>query len=83
MGSHYPNESSFGQMPDELPTGSSGDLTKSQVAAFSAPVEEVGFQDGEVIRIELYEEVPTIHRETFVREKIQIRKIATQEATGS
>lgn len=33
----------------------------------------------ELIRIELFEEVPTIHRETVVREKIQIRKISTSE----
>ena len=35
--------------------------------------------DTELIRIELFEEVPTIHRETVIREKIQIRKISTSE----
>ncbi len=42
---------------------------------------EVGnnMQEGEVIRIELYEEIPTIHRETVIREKVQIKKIAKTE----
>ncbi|NJP11553.1 MAG: DUF2382 domain-containing protein [Leptolyngbyaceae cyanobacterium RU_5_1] len=38
-----------------------------------------GFQEGEVIRVEIYEEVPTIHRETHVREKVEIRKVLTPE----
>lgn len=33
------------------------------------------FQDGEVIRIELYEEVPTIHRKTIACEKVYIKKV--------
>lgn len=35
---------------------------------------------GEVIRIELYEEIPRLNRETVVRERVQIKKISTQEA---
>ncbi|MBF2028781.1 MAG: DUF2382 domain-containing protein [Oscillatoriales cyanobacterium C42_A2020_001] len=38
------------------------------------------FAEGEVIRIELYEEVPKLNRETVVREKVQIKKISTQES---
>lgn len=36
-------------------------------------------QEGEVIRVEIYEEVPEIQRETFVREKVQIKKVLIQE----
>jgi stress response protein YsnF len=36
--------------------------------------------EGEVIRVELYEEVPTWNRETVVREKVQIKKILVQES---
>ncbi|MBL1175861.1 MAG: DUF2382 domain-containing protein [Pantanalinema sp. GBBB05] len=36
-------------------------------------------QEGEVIRVAIYEEVPEIQRETFVREKVQIKKVLIQE----
>lgn len=38
-------------------------------------------QEGEVIRVEIYEEVPEIQRETFVREKVQIKKVLIHENT--
>lgn len=37
--------------------------------------QQLDFQDGEVIRIELYEEVPTIHRKTIACEKVYIKKV--------
>ncbi len=37
--------------------------------------QQLDFQDGEVIRIELYEEVPTIHRKTIASEKVYIKKV--------
>ncbi|HEY9617481.1 MAG TPA: DUF2382 domain-containing protein [Microcoleaceae cyanobacterium] len=40
-------------------------------------------QEGEVIRVEIYEEVPEIQRETYVREKIQIKKVLIQENATS
>ncbi|MDX2228589.1 MAG: DUF2382 domain-containing protein [Leptolyngbyaceae cyanobacterium bins.349] len=47
--------------------------------------EEDGVDDqlaeGDVIRVELYEEVPTLNRETVVREKVQITKILVQESS--
>ncbi|MUL36613.1 DUF2382 domain-containing protein [Gloeocapsopsis dulcis] len=36
---------------------------------------EFNFQEGEIARIEVYEETPEIHKEAFVREEIRIRKI--------
>jgi len=36
---------------------------------------EVQFQQGEVARIELYEETPEIRKEAFVREEVRVRKI--------
>ncbi|BAT53377.1 hypothetical protein NOS3756_23370 [Nostoc sp. NIES-3756] len=36
---------------------------------------EVHFQQGEVARIELYEETPEIRKEAFVREEVRVRKI--------
>ncbi|MCG6134478.1 MAG: DUF2382 domain-containing protein [Nostoc sp. LLA-1] len=33
------------------------------------------FQEGEVVRIELYEETPDIHKEAFVREEVRVKKV--------
>lgn len=35
---------------------------------------DVAFQEGEVARMEVYEETPDIHKEAFVREEVKIRK---------
>lgn len=40
---------------------------------------EVNFQEGEVARIEVYEETADIHKEAFVREEVKIRKEVEQE----
>jgi len=40
---------------------------------------EVSFQEGEVARIEVYEETPDIHKEAFVREEVKIKKVVQQE----
>lgn len=37
------------------------------------------FQSGEVARVEVYEETPDIHKETFVREEVNIRKEVDRE----
>lgn len=35
---------------------------------------QANFQEGEVARMEVYEETPDIHKEAFVREEVQVRK---------
>ena len=40
---------------------------------------EVNFQEGEVARIEVYEETPDIHKEAFVREEIRVTKVVDHE----
>ena len=40
---------------------------------------ELDFQEGEVARIEVYEETPEIHKEAFVREEVRIRKVVEQK----
>ncbi|AFY87975.1 MULTISPECIES: DUF2382 domain-containing protein [Chroococcidiopsis] len=40
---------------------------------------EVDFHEGEVARVEVYEEVPDIHKEAFVREEIRVKKVVEQE----
>ena len=40
--------------------------------------DEIDFQSGEVARIELYEEKPEFHKETFIREEVRVTKIVEQ-----
>jgi uncharacterized protein (TIGR02271 family) len=40
---------------------------------------EANFQEGEVARIEGYEETPEIHKEAFVREEVRVRKVVEQD----
>lgn len=37
------------------------------------------FQEGEVARVEVYEETPDIHKEAFVREEVTVKKVVDQE----
>jgi len=39
----------------------------------------VGFGEGEVARMEIYEETPDIHKEAFVREEVRVNKVVEQE----
>ncbi|MBD2259458.1 DUF2382 domain-containing protein [Pseudanabaena sp. FACHB-2040] len=41
------------------------------------------FKSGEVERVEVYEETPDIHKETFVRESVQVRKEVDQDVVKS
>lgn len=49
----------------------------------SNQIRENALSEGEVLRIELHEDVPKINRENVVREKVQIKKFLTQEPPGS
>jgi uncharacterized protein (TIGR02271 family) len=40
---------------------------------------EVKFQEGEVARIEVYEETPDIRKEAFVREEVRVKKVVEQD----
>ncbi|MBD6616616.1 DUF2382 domain-containing protein [Komarekiella sp. 'clone 1'] len=40
---------------------------------------ELKFQEGEVARIEVYEEMPNIHKEAFVREEIRVKKVVERD----
>jgi uncharacterized protein (TIGR02271 family) len=40
---------------------------------------ELNFQEGEVARIEVYEETPEIHKEAFVREEVRFKKVVERE----
>ncbi|MGF1933459.1 MAG: DUF2382 domain-containing protein [Nostoc sp. ChiQUE02] len=40
---------------------------------------ELKFQEGEVARIEVYEETPEIHKEAFVREEVRVKKVVERD----
>ncbi|MDF5709161.1 MAG: YsnF/AvaK domain-containing protein [Nostoc sp. S4] len=40
---------------------------------------ELKFQEGEVARIEVYEETPEIRKEAFVREEVRVKKVVEQD----
>jgi len=44
---------------------------------------EVNFQEGEVARMEIYEETPDIHKEAVVREEVTIRKEVDREVVNA
>lgn len=48
------------------------------VAAGSA-----NFQEGEVARIEVYEETPDIRKEAFVREEVQVKKVVDRDTVNA
>jgi len=48
-------------------------VTPGDAGRVAAPG-EVSFQEGEVARIEVYEETPDIHKEAFVREEVRVSK---------
>lgn len=42
---------------------------------------EANFREGEVARVELYEETPDIRKETVVREEVRVKKVVEQETS--
>lgn len=55
-------------------------IERNPVMGSSAvPVGTEVFQSGEVARVEVYEEVPDIHKEAFVREEVKVHKEVQQE----
>ncbi len=44
---------------------------------------DTAFQEGEVARMEVYEETPDIHKEAFVREEVNVRKQVDQQTINA
>ena len=44
---------------------------------------EATFNEGEVARIEVFEETPDIHKEAFVREEVQVRKVIDHDTENA
>ncbi|BAZ15919.1 hypothetical protein NIES4071_77920 [Calothrix sp. NIES-4071] len=39
----------------------------------------IDFQEGEIARVEIYEEIPEIRKEAYVREEVRVKKVVEQE----
>jgi uncharacterized protein (TIGR02271 family) len=44
---------------------------------------EAAFREGEVARMEVYEETPDIQKEAFVREEVRVKKVVDQDVVNS
>lgn len=44
---------------------------------------DIDFQEGEVARVEVYEETPDIRKEAFVREEVRVKKVTEQETVNA
>ena len=46
-------------------------------------LDDTAFQGGEVARMEVYEEIPDIHKEAFVREEVRVKKVVDQDTVNA
>lgn len=51
----------------------------------AAPIDpsNADFHEGEVVRMDIYEETPDIHKEAFVREEVKVRKVVDTETVNA
>jgi uncharacterized protein (TIGR02271 family) len=47
------------------------------------PQNEANFQEGEVARMEVYEEIPDIRKEAFVREEVRVTKVVDHDTVNA
>lgn len=77
VGKHVETETAHVSVPVERERVVIERTTSSDIGAVANPGE--AFREGEVARMEVYEEVPDIRKETIVREEVNVRKEVTQE----
>ena len=54
-------------------------VERNPVSSAAVAPGEATFQEGEVARVEVYEETPDVRKEAFVREEVRVRKEVDQE----
>ena len=54
-------------------------IERTTPSSESVTPDATAFQEGEVVRLEVYEETPDIHKETFVREEVIVTKEVERE----
>lgn len=77
LGKHVETE----QARVSVPVSKERVVIERNVATNPTPVDtgSADFQEGEVARVETYEETPDIRKETFVREEVRAKKVVEQE----
>jgi uncharacterized protein (TIGR02271 family) len=78
VGKHIETETARVSVPLEKERVVIERVSTADVGTVVAP-SEVNFQEGEVARIEVYEETPEIHKEAFVREEVRVKKIVDHD----
>ena len=78
VGKHVETETARVSVPIEKERVVIERMTPTDLGAVVSAV-EASFQEGEVARIEVYEETPDIHKEAFVREEVRVRKVVQQD----
>jgi uncharacterized protein (TIGR02271 family) len=82
LGKHIETETERVSVPIEKERVVIERVTPTDAGRAVAPG-EVNFQEGEVARIEVYEETPEIHKEAFVREEIRVSKVVEHETVNA
>ena len=78
VGKHIETETARVSVPIEKERVVIERVTPTDAGRVVSP-SEVNFQEGEVARIEVYEETPDIHKEAFVREEVRVKKVVDQD----
>ncbi len=78
IGKHIETETASVSVPVEKERVVIERATPSNVGQVVSP-KKTDFQAGVVARIELYEEKPEFHKETFIREEVKITKIVEKD----
>lgn len=78
VGKHIETETARVSVPIEKERVVIERVTPTNAGSVVSP-SEIDFQEGEVARIELYEETPDIHKEAFVREEVRVKKVVERE----
>ncbi|MGF1675179.1 MAG: DUF2382 domain-containing protein [Rivularia sp. (in: cyanobacteria)] len=78
VGKHIETETARVSVPVEKERVVIERVTPTGEAAIVDP-DQVNFTEGEVARVELYEEQADIHKEAYVREEVRVKKVVEQD----
>ncbi|MER3477946.1 MAG: photosystem reaction center subunit H, partial [Leptolyngbya sp. ERB_1_2] len=81
VGKHVETETARVSVPIEKERVVVERVASTDTAA--VPVGEDAFHEGEVARMEVYEETPDVRKEAFVREEVRVKKVVDQDVVNS
>ena len=81
IGKHVETETARVSVPIEKERVVVERMTPTDMTA--APVGADAFHEGEVARMEVYEETPDVRKEAFVREEVRVTKVVDQDVVNS